>query len=316
MENTQLMKANFAQIASFVAEQPEENHTLEFKRKTVSDALELHKDDRRNLGAAVSGFANATGGVLVLGVSTEKHQGLDRAKELAPIANASSVAARARSYLNECVAPVVEGIKVRAAADDNGSGLILVGVPRGQARPHMSTAPDHHTYYRRVIDSFVPMEAYEVEEMMRLKTEPQLRFIYEVRPAGSIGANRNFILLFGLENFSSVTAKFPYISFSRHPNGPTVDEYGSTMDLWPRVSDVASNAILFAAGADQVLHPGQRLFVSRLAYNEEFGPMLRNWGVSRLPANETLELTFQFGSEDAPMETAKIVLTREELLAG
>lgn len=201
--------------------------------------------------------------------------------------------------------------------DQSGSGLILLAVPRGQARPHMSTAPDHHTYYRRVMDSFVPMEAYEVEEMMRLKTEPQLRFVYEVRPAGSVGGNRCFGLLFGLENISKVTAKFPYISYRNAVNRPSVAQYGldgKGRELWPRFEDVAADAVLFAAGADQVLHPGQRLLVSKLDYNETFEPRHRDWGASNLAEGEALNLCFQYGCEDSPMQSVDLELSKEQLL--
>lgn len=312
MEEYHLLKASYEELAAFIAELPEETNTLEFKRKTTPSLIELQKEDRKLLGETLSGFANATGGVLVLGVSTEKHQHLDRAKAIDPIANVKKVAARVRSYTNECVAPVVEGVRIRSVQSEDGSGMILVSVPRGQARPHMSTAPGHHTYYRRVMDSFVPMEAYEVEEMMRLKTEPQLQFVYEIRPAGSIGANRNFVLLFGLENVSAVTAKFPYISYRYAQNQPTVSQYG---DLWPRYSDVATYSVLLAAGADQVLHPGQKLYVAKLDYNETFDPRFRDWGVSSLETGATLNLEFQFGCEDCPMQAAKLTLERDELLA-
>ena len=71
---------------------------------------------------------------------------------------------------------------------------------------------------------------------------------------------------------------------------------------------------MFAAGADRVLHPGQKLFVSKLDYHEVFDPRFSRWGVSQLPTSETLTLEFEFRCEDSPLEKARIALTREQLL--
>lgn len=316
-DSTDFSAVTFDDVVSLVSNVAEESHALEFKRKTDPRSLELHKEDRRLLGEALSGFANATGGIVILGVGSERHHGIDRAKSLETISDVRAVANRVRSYSNECVAPPIDGVKVRALAQPDGTGVILILVPRGQARPHMSTAPGHHTYYRRVMDSFVPMEAYEVEEMMRLKSEPLLQFVYEIRSAGSVGGNRNFSLLFGLENDSKTTAKFPYISYRHDAERPTVAHYGldgNGNNVWPKINDVAGGATLFAAGADQVLHPHQRLYVSKLDYMETFDPRYRDWGVSKLAPRTSLRLEFQFGCEDSPIDTAILELSREQLL--
>jgi hypothetical protein len=318
MDSATLFHANFDELVRFVSAGPEENHSLEFKRKTDPTSLELHKDDRRLLGEVLSGFANATGGLLVLGVETEKHQGIDRAKSINLISDAANYASRVRSYATDCVAPVVEGVEVRSVTNAEGAGFVLVSVPRGHARPHMSTAPGHHTYYRRVMDSFVPMEAYEVEEMMRLKTEPKLEFIYAIRASGSVGSNRMYVLLFGLANRSRVTAKFPYISYRREPDKPNVAKYGldgNGNDLWPKVTDVAAGGVMFVAGADRVLHPGQELYVSKIDYTELDDNKHRDWGVSRLGDDQVLSLQFRYGCEDSPMEMVELRLTKQELLA-
>jgi len=85
-------------------------------------------------------------------------------------------------------------------------------------------------------------------------------------------------------------------------------------NLWPKLNDVASDSVLFAAGADRVIHPGQKHFVSKLDYNEIFDPRLRDWGVSNLKDGEALTLQFQYGCEDCPMDTAQITLTKEQFL--
>jgi hypothetical protein len=312
--------ADWSAIETITSAGTEESYIVEFKRKSSTSEIELAKEDRRLLGEALSGFANATGGLLIIGIGTRQDNGIDRAASLHPISNVQAVAERYRAYANDCVSPPVDGLRVRAISNGNGSGVIVIAVPKGQARPHMSTAPSHHTYYRRLVSSFVPMQSYEVEEMMRLKTAPKLTFVYRLQSAGSMGSNRNFVIVFGLRNESKVTAKLPYIAYLDGPNQPRVAQYGldgNGNTLWRKISTGASSASIFAADAGQVIHPGQEFFVSKLdfidVYDRQFS---RDWGISQLSPGENLTLRFEFGCEDCPKELVELSFTADELRAA
>lgn len=317
MEPNDLQGLSFQDFIALVDSKVEETSTLEFKRKPSPD-VELQKADKTLLGEAISGFANATGGNLVVGIATEKRDGIDCASKLIEIDHVQAVANRYRSYLPNCTSPPVEGVTVRAVKSSGDRGIMVIHVPKGQARPHMSRAPGHHTYYRRVIDAFPPMEAYEVEEMMRLKTAPKLTLVSELRHSGSTGGNRQFDLVFGLANFSRVTAKFPYVEYLKVDGQPHVSNYGldgNGNTLWPKIQ-VSSVGILFAAGADNVIHPGQRLFVSRIPMREGFAAERPGaWGLSTLADGEVMKLRFDFGCEDCPKETGWVELSKEYLAA-
>lgn len=196
-------------VKKIVLEQREESHSLEFKRKSVATEAALSKDDRKLLGEALSGFANATGGTLIIGIGTQNINGIDRANTLQVISNIDAVANNYRAYANDCVSPPVDGLSVKSISDDNGNGVLLIDIPRGQSRPHMSNAPGHQKYYRRVADSFVPMQHYEVEEMMRAKTVPKLTLVHRVASAGSIGGNRNVDLFFWIAELINDYSKIP-----------------------------------------------------------------------------------------------------------
>jgi predicted HTH transcriptional regulator len=58
-------------IRNFVAEQKEETLDLDFK--AISNPELKSHDDRRNLARAISGFANASGGLIVWGVDARKN---------------------------------------------------------------------------------------------------------------------------------------------------------------------------------------------------------------------------------------------------
>lgn len=315
----ELISGGLDGLHNLVTEKLEETYQLEFKQKQDPSALELHKDDRRALGEALSGFANAVGGVLVIGIRTERPNGIDRATHFIPIGDAKVVADRYRSYINDCVSPQLEGVRVSPLVDADGSGAIVIEIPRGQARPHMSMAPSHQRYYRRVADGFLPMLHYEIDEMMRLKSQPKLKLIHRLQQQGNIGGNNQYQILFGLENTSNATAKFPFISYIQRPNQPSVAEYGldgNGNTLWKRIAAGASTGTTFSAGADQVIHPGQSFFISKIDFVETYEPRFRDWGVSNLAEGERLILEFEFGCEDCPKDRQTISFERMELLGA
>nr|WP_315382009.1 ATP-binding protein [uncultured Sphingomonas sp.] len=317
MNGKRLAEIDIETIRALITSKTEETHSLEFKQKSDPTARELSKEDKKNLGEILSGFANATGGTAVIGIKTAKLNGVDCAVSIEPIDAVSDVLSRYQAYISECVAPPILGLTMKAIPDENGRGIIVINIPQGNARRHMSIASGHHRYYRRVSESFVPMQHYEVEEMMRAKISPKLDFVYRIRSAGSIGSNRMFTIQFGLKNLSRVTAKFPYISYENGPGHPRPSQYGldgNGRHLWPNLS-LGSDHATFAAGADQVIHPDQEYFVSQLEYEERRdGPVLRTWAVSQLPDGGSLTLRFSFGCEDHPKQTVKITLTKEDLL--
>lgn len=297
----------------------EETHQLEFKQKQNPHDLELSKDDRRALGESLSGFANAIGGVLVIGVQTDRPNGVDRAIALKLIDNVEAVADRYRAYAIDCIAPPLPALSVNALSNAAGAGVIAIQVPQGNARPHMSMAPSHQRYYRRVADSFLPMLHYEIDEMMRLKSQPSLEFRYKLMQVGSLGNNKMYHILFGLKNISKMTAKHPFISYLQTSNQPSVAEYGldgNGRTLWPRIAPGASPGVTFAATSDQVIHPGQEFFISKIDFYEKYTPQsTRDWGISKLLDGEILKLKFEYGCEDCPIQVAEIEFSKEDLMA-
>lgn len=318
MNFDEILGAGADGIRDLVARRTEETPELEFKQKSNPQLLELQNDDRKALGEALSGFANAIGGTLIIGIKTERPDGVDRACAIVEIDNVQQVAERYRAYVKDCVTPPVSGLRVAAIETAPSKGVVLLDVPRGDARPHMSTAPGHRRYYRRVSDNFIPMLHYEVEEMMRLKGSPKLSLIFDYDSGGSIGGNPKSFLRFGLRNLSRVTAKYPYVGVAVGTNAPRVAAYGldgNGNTLWKMLTASASgNRTIFAAGADMVLHPGQALFVSRLEYMRDTNERLGYWALSNLKDGDAIRMDFSFGCEDVPEECVSLELSKDQLL--
>ena len=61
----QLIAKGEAAVAQLVTERQQENVSLEFMTKSNPAPGEPSRDDRRNLGIALSAFANSMGGLIV-----------------------------------------------------------------------------------------------------------------------------------------------------------------------------------------------------------------------------------------------------------
>jgi hypothetical protein len=73
-------------VNELVAQGYQENVELEFKTKSNPSDGELTKEDRKNLGIALSALSNSMGGVLLWGISAAKNgDGVDCASGLRPI---------------------------------------------------------------------------------------------------------------------------------------------------------------------------------------------------------------------------------------
>jgi Putative DNA-binding domain len=314
-----LKSDGFAVLEKLVSERIEENFYLEFKQKANANTDDLHKDDRRALGEALSGFANATGGLLVIGVKTENRNGIDVATELVPISNIDRVADRYRSYINECISPYLAGIEVLTLKNATDDGLIAIQVPVGVNKPYMSMAPGHQKYFRRVGVGFVPMQHYEIEEMMRMKTAPSLKLALAFASAGSTSGRGQITLRFGVTNESRTLAKYPYIAVNNGNGGPPIATYGldgNGRTLWPRLPQPSAGKTIFSGGSNDVVHPGQTLFVSCFHFitngTEDF---LDKWAIDKLGANGTLNLDFEYGCDEHPSEECTVSLTRQKILS-
>jgi hypothetical protein len=89
-------------IQQLRAERRQENVALEFKTKSNPGTGEPSRDDRRNLGIALSAFSNSMGGLIVWGITAkEDADGVDCATELQPIAE--TVTARFPYLILSCV---------------------------------------------------------------------------------------------------------------------------------------------------------------------------------------------------------------------
>lgn len=143
-----------ALVAGTVAEGP----NLEYKR-TLADPNggddpwikgqdRIGRPARDELAREIVAFANAYGGLLLLGIDEEKGSGA--AQALAPLPRCADLAERLQRAIGDVVDPPMPGFDVRAipAPEGDGRGIIALRVSASSAAPHGYGEPPQ-TYVRR-----------------------------------------------------------------------------------------------------------------------------------------------------------------------
>ncbi len=103
---------------------------------------------RNELIAEVIAFANAYGGTLFVGVE-ETATKPARAKALSPIRNCAELAERLKLQCRDCIEPKVPILEAEGVVvSEDGSGIVVLQVPRSRMAPHRHTVTKE-CYVRR-----------------------------------------------------------------------------------------------------------------------------------------------------------------------
>ena len=160
----------------------EETLYLEFKQKHDRRHANLEESDRKNFSKAISGFANADGGVLVFGIKTTRAQdGIDRAISLKPIANHQQFRNRLFDSLFNATQPVVDGVEIDVIDSPSGDDYVKCLVPQSVRAPHRAVLAEHQ-YWRRTATGHRRMDHYELEDLFGRRPRSSLTFFVELRP--------------------------------------------------------------------------------------------------------------------------------------
>jgi len=171
-----------ADLEKLVRERREEDLYLEFKEKAHRDRGDLDDADKRAYSRALSGFANADGGVLIFGIETKRStDGLDQAYALKPITAPDTFRARLQDSILATTQPVVNGVRLQVVPAPSGEGYVRCYVPASDRPPHRAMVADRE-YWRRTSNGFRKMEHYELEDVFGRRLRAVLRLLVELRP--------------------------------------------------------------------------------------------------------------------------------------
>lgn len=123
-------------VERLVKQKTSEGQNLEFKSELYDS-----KDGPKELAKDVVGFANAGGGLLVIGLAEDEHGGAARIES---VELSDAERNRMREILSRRVAPLVPDLQLGELHDpsDQGRGIFLILVPASDAAPHGVTNSD------------------------------------------------------------------------------------------------------------------------------------------------------------------------------
>jgi hypothetical protein len=187
---------NLDRLEQLIRDKVEENLSLEYKS---AEALGKSDGKKAEIVRDVSAFANSSGGVLIYGISEFQQRELrHRPEKIDPI-NRQEYSKEWLEQIIQSIQPRIDGIVIEPVDVDSSSGCYVVTIPQSftahQARDHV--------YYRRHNFNVLPMEDYELRDVMNRRKRPKVR--------ASVFASRNTdgegCILVKLENIGTVLAK-------------------------------------------------------------------------------------------------------------
>lgn len=309
-----LVKRGVSAVTELKNESVGESQQLEFKRKQKPDRIDLDSDDKKNFGRALSAFSNATGGIVIWGIGTSDREDEKVASDLAPIADARRFAQMLEGLVPQYLSPPNLDVRLLPIAEPNGDGYVAVRIGTSDARPHMSTAPGHHTYYLRVGATTLPMVDFQVRDMLRIKTAPKLGVAYSFTLRSSTGGMRRVYMALSVYNDGKVSARHAYL-LAKHFSGAEFREIAGNSNPF-RYAD--SGWLGYEAAA--IIHPGLVIPLVNLQFDVQhdnkrqtcirFGS---DGGFQRIEDTTGLTIEIRVGCEDLSAREIKVELSNVDL---
>jgi hypothetical protein len=281
-------------LKQLITDGVEESLQLEYKRAA---SLGKQNDKTTEVTKDVSAMANSVGGTIFYGIAEHHDPILEHLPEkLDPIVRKNYT----REWLEQIIQtiqPRIEGIKIHAVVDelDQGACYYVVEIPQS----HIAHQARDHRYYRRHNFMSVPMEDFEIRDVMNRRKYPRLlpkvRLTVEADGNGHlrIGASVN------MKNCGMVSAReavvhvgvflekaFELFSFGLWTQRPGANRGRYTCNI--------------------TIHPEEEIpFLQNIAMNGYYE------GREQIP--EFVRYTFKIFATDAPPLQAEAVFDRREI---
>jgi Putative DNA-binding domain len=312
---------------------PEGLH-LEYKRKADPKTPSLDKGDKRSIAEVIVSFANSDGGILIYGIESKKIDGLDVAHSLVSIAEIDKFVGEMRLVAELNVSPQVRGLVIEAIPKGDGSdaGFAICRVPSSDHRPHMSTAPEVHRYYRRSFTGSSLMTPSEIRDQILATREAVLEPIIQTGGGSGFAKRPSWIgigseISFALRNIGSRLCREPYLRVSASCD-LTSHSYRFDARLGAWKTEYPTGTLIHV---DDQIHCIKLDYMARIEIEPLLNrskPTVRSLldSVTIFPGNDvykaasfdgdsldSIELKIAFGAENATSRTSVITVSRYEL---
>lgn len=166
-------------INEFIINQQTEELFLDFKQAVSmgKNFTTLHRDDRKNLSKAISGFGNSEGGVIIWGVECSRDIEVgDVAKAKVKVKNVHRFLSWIENAISGCTIPSHNTVRNHIiSCDENGDGFLATYIPRSEIAPLMTTT--NAAIYIRSGSNNVPAPYAVIAGMFGKRPQPNVDLI-------------------------------------------------------------------------------------------------------------------------------------------
>ena len=179
--------------------------TLEYKS---GEALGRSDQQKREITKDVSAMANSAGGLLIYGIrefsETEKRHLPER---IVPVDRSETPREWIEQIINS-IRPRIEGIVIHSVQLETGENDVVYVIEIPQS--HTAHQASNHRYYKRFNFQSVPMEDYEIRDVMfREKTADVVtRFLIEIKNSTDEESQTEQNLIVQAKNLGSAYARY------------------------------------------------------------------------------------------------------------
>lgn len=195
-------------LQNFITSESEESLTLEFK---AAEALGKSEYQKHEITKDVSAMANSAGGLLVYGIGEHSQPDKRHLPERITPINRMELPREWLEQVINTIRPRIDGILIHSISLESGENDVVYVVEIPQS--HTAHQAGNHKYYKRFNFQSVPMEDYEVRDVLYREQMPDvnIRFLIEAKDLSEEGEN-----LIGTEYNLIVQAKNNGSAYARY----------------------------------------------------------------------------------------------------
>ena len=166
-------------IDEFIINRQSEELFLDFKQAVSigKNFTTLHRDDRKNLAKAISGFGNSEGGVILWGVECSRDLEVgDVAKAKVKVKNVHRFLSWVENAISGCTIPSHNKVRNHiVSVDKNGDGFLATYIPKSDISPLMTTG--NNSIYIRSGSNNVPAPYAVMAGMFGRTPQPNVELL-------------------------------------------------------------------------------------------------------------------------------------------
>jgi len=168
-----------SRLQNFITSEIEESLTLEYKS---AEALDRNETKKKEITKDVSAMANSAGGVIVYGIREFEQDNRRHLPERITPVDRRAFPREWVEQIIQAIRPRIDGILIHSIQLGSGENDVayVIEIPQSNTAHQASD----HRYYKRFNFQAVPMEDYEIRDVMFREQTPNivLNFLIQITP--------------------------------------------------------------------------------------------------------------------------------------